>query len=92
MRLSDLSPSIQYILIGLVAVALAALLTRAVVLIHHEKVGVRSTYPPTWSAAQCGTLEKFRLLVGLALIPLWGAFLFGAHWPFEFWDVFFLVG
>ena len=91
MRLSDLSPSIQYILIGLVAVALAALLTRAILFIHRERVGVRSTYPPTWSAAQCRTLEQFRLLVGLALIPLWGAFLYSANWPFEFWDVFFLV-
>ena len=87
MRLSDVSPSIQLILIGLLAVALAALLARAMVFIHRKKMDVGTTYPKTWSAAQCRALESFRLLVGLAVIPLWGSFLFIAHWPFEFWDV-----
>ena len=91
MRLPDLSPSIQFLLIGLLAVALAALLARVMVFIHREKMGVRRTYPKTWSAAQCRALESFRLLVGLGLIPLWGSFLFIVHWPFEFWDVIFLI-
>jgi hypothetical protein len=91
MRLADLSPSIQFILIGLLAVASAVVLIRAMVFIHREKMGVLPTYPRTWSAAQCKALERFRLLVGLGLIPLWGSFLCIAQWPFEFWDVFYFA-
>ena len=91
MRLPDLSPSIQLLLIGLLVVASAALLVRAMMFIRCEKVGVRPTYPKTWSAPQCRALERFRLLVGLGLIPLWGSFLLIAHWPFEFWDVIFII-
>ena len=91
MRLADLSPSIQLILIGLLVVASAVVLVRAMVFIHHEKMSVRPTYPRTWSAAQCRALERFRLLVGLGLIPLWGSFLFIAQWPFEFWDLFYFI-
>jgi hypothetical protein len=79
MRLADLSPFIQFILIGLLAVASAVVLVRAILFIHREKMGVRPTYPRTWSAAQCRALERLRLLVGLGLIPLWGSFLFIAQ-------------
>src|SRR5262245_5615160 len=91
MRLADLSPSIQFILIGLLAVASTVLLVRAMVFVYREKIGLRPTYPGTWSAAQCRALERFRLLVGLGLIPLWGSFLFIAQWPFEFWDLFYFI-
>src|SRR5262245_23105458 len=91
MRLADLSPSIQFILIGLLAVASTVLLVRAMVFVYCEKIGLRPTYPGTWSAAQCRALERFRLLVGLGLIPLWGSFLFIAQWPFEFWDLFYFI-
>ena len=91
MRLADLSPSIQFILIGLLAVASAVLLVRTMVFIYHEKMGLRPTYPRTWSASQCRALERFRLLVGLGLIPLWGSFIFIAQWPFEFWDLIYFI-
>ena len=74
--IADPSPSTQFFLIGLLAVALAAFLTRAIVFVHREKAGVRPIYPSGWSAGQCRTLESFRLLIGLALIPLWAFFLF----------------
>jgi glucose/arabinose dehydrogenase len=91
MRLTDFSPSIQLILFGLLAVALALPLIRVLVFIYREKLGVLTTYPKNWSAAQCRALEWFRLLVGLGLIPLWGSFLFIAHWPLEFWDLFYFI-
>ena len=85
--IADPSPSTQFLLIGLLAVASAAFLTRAMVFIHREKAGGRPIYPSGWSAAECRALESFRLLVGLALIPLWGSLLFIAKsvatkWPF----------
>ena len=52
-------------MIGLLAVASAVVLIRALVFIHREAMGVRPTYPGTWSAAQCRNLAHFRLLVGL---------------------------
>ena len=70
------SPSTQFVLIGLLAVALAALLARAMAFFHRKKAGVRPIYPSGWSAAQCRALERLRLLVGLAIISLWGSFLF----------------
>jgi len=78
MRYPDLSPSTQFLLIGLLAVATAALLAKAAVFVRREIAGMRPLYPQAWSAAQCRALECFRLLVGLALIALWGAFLFVA--------------
>jgi hypothetical protein len=91
MRLTDFSPSIQLILFGLLAVALALPLIRVLVFLYREKVGVPTAYPKNWSAAQCRALEWFRLLVGLGLIPLWGSFLFIVHWPFKFWDLFYFI-
>jgi glucose/arabinose dehydrogenase len=91
MRLTDLSPNLQFILIGLLVVAAAVPLVRAIVFIHREKKGVRPVYPKTWSATQCQALERLRLLLSLGLIPLWGAFLFIAHWPFEFWDLLYFI-
>lgn len=96
MHHANLSPSAQFALIGLLAVACSALVTRATIFFHREKAGIRSIYPATWSAAQCRTLEYFRLLVGIVLIPLWGTFLFIApsmrtDWSFEHLDVIFLI-
>jgi hypothetical protein len=71
----EISPLIQIILAGLLVGASASLLMRAVVFLSRERSGMRPVYPRTWSKAQCRLLEKFRLLVGLALISLWGAFL-----------------
>src|SRR5690349_12780602 len=91
MRLTDFSPSIQLILLGLLAVALALPVIRLLVFIYREKGGVPTTYPKNWNAAQCRALAWFRLLVGLGLIPLWGSLLFIVHWPFRFWDLFYFV-
>jgi glucose/arabinose dehydrogenase len=91
MRLADFSPSIQLILFGCLAVALALPLIRGLVFIYREKVGVPTTYPKNWSAAQCRALAWFRLLVGLGLILVWGSFLFIVHWPFKFWDLFYFI-
>lgn len=71
----EISPLIQIIMAGLLVGASASLLMRAVVFLSRERSGVRPVYPRTWSEAQCRFLENFRLLVGLALIALWGAFL-----------------
>jgi hypothetical protein len=84
--IADESLSTQFVLIGLLAVALGALLTRAMAFFHHKKAGVLPKYPSGWSAAQCRALESVQLLVGLTLIPLWGSFLFiapsvAAKWP-----------
>ena len=76
MRHVDLSPSTQLLLVGLLSVALAAILMRAAVFIRCEYAGIRPLYPSAWSAAQCRVLECFRLLVGISLIPLWEFFLF----------------
>jgi hypothetical protein len=96
MRYADLSPSTQLFLMGALVAVLASLLTRAVVFFRREKEGLRPLYPTVWSAAQCRTLECFRLLVGLALIPLWGAFLFVApsmpsSWPFGYLEMISLI-
>lgn len=79
--IADESQSTQLGLIGFLAVALGALLTRAMTFFHHRKAGVSG-----WSAAQCGVLERVQLLVGLTRIHFWGAFLFiapsiAAKWP-----------
>ena len=78
MRYADLSPSTQFLLIGLLAVAMAAILIRVAVFLRREIAGMRPLYPQGWSAAQCRGLECFRLLVGVAVIALWGSFLFVA--------------
>ena len=97
MRYADhLSSSTQLLLCGLVIVAFAAFLTRAVVFARREYKGIRRVYPSTWSTAQCQCLEYFRLLVGLALVPLWMYFyLFApsmqANWPSKYLDVLFLI-
>src|SRR5262245_44484958 len=91
MRLSDLSPSIQLLLISLLVFASAALLLRAMMVIRRKKVGIRLTYPKTWTAVQGRTLYSFRLLVGFGLIALWGSLFLIIHWLFELWDVIFII-
>ena len=88
--------SAQLLLIGLLAVVCSALLTRTMILFHREKGELQPIYPTGWSAAQCQALAYFRLLVGLAIIALWGSFLVIAptmrtNWPFAYLDVIFLI-
>ena len=96
MPYADLNPYTQMLLIGLLAVAGAALFTRAIVFLCREYAGIRPIYPSTWSVTQCRGLERFRLLVGLALILLWGFFLYRApslptNWPFGYLDAIFII-
>jgi hypothetical protein len=72
---AEISPLVQIILAGLLVGASASLLMRAVAFLSRARSGMRHVYPKTWSKAQCRFLEGFRLLVGLALILFWGAFL-----------------
>jgi hypothetical protein len=77
MHLKDFSSSeIQFIAIGLLSIAFLTLVTRAIIFFQREKTGAYPVYPSAWNKAQCQALEHFRLLVGLALIPLWAAFLY----------------
>jgi hypothetical protein len=96
MRYPDLDPATQFLLIGLLAAAWAALLARAVFLFRREWAGSHSQFPRLWSAAQCRALGYFRQLVGLALFGLWVAFLFvaplmPANWPFGYMEVVSLI-
>jgi hypothetical protein len=89
MHFADLSLSSQVLAYGLLAAAMVAFLTRAVIFFRRENAGLQPLYPSSWSAAQCRTLEWFRLVICLALIPLWGIFLFIApsmpsNWPVGF--------
>lgn len=72
---AEFSPFGRLLLIGLFVAAFSALVTRAIIFFHREKTRAKPIYPSSWNAAQCRTFEYFRLLVGLALIPLWGSFL-----------------
>lgn len=76
MHYRDLELSTQLGLMMLVIVLSAGLLMRAVVSVRHEITGLRPAYPDSWNVAQCRALERFRLLIGLALIPLWAIYLF----------------
>ena len=72
----EIDPPTHLVLIGLLAVSSASLLLRAAVYFRRERQGGRSTYPSAWSLAQCRAIERFRLLIGLVLLSLWGTFLF----------------
>jgi hypothetical protein len=89
MHYSDLHLSTQLGLIGLVFVLWAGLLMRAAVYFRRESAGIRPLYPDSWNVVQCRTLERFRLLIGLGLVPLWGVYLFiapsmPANWSFGY--------
>src|SRR5229473_1546261 len=89
MHYRDIDFLTQVILIGVVVVVWAALLIRAAIFFRLESAGVPPLYPDSWNVAQCRALERFRLLIGLALIPLWAVTLFvtpslPTNWPFGF--------
>jgi hypothetical protein len=96
MQFADLSPSIQLLSYGLLAVVLASFLTRAVVFFRQKNEGTQPLYPIVWSVAQCRALEYFRLLIGVALVPLWVSLLFlvpsiPTNWPFGFFVLILLL-
>jgi hypothetical protein len=89
MHYSDLDLSAQLGLLMLVVVLSAGFLMRTLVFFRLEIAGLRPLYPDSWNVAQCRALERFRLLIGLGLIPLWGVYLFiapsmPANWSFGY--------
>jgi hypothetical protein len=74
----EIDPPTQLVLIGLLAVSSASLFLRSIVFFRRDRRRIRSTYPSAWSLAQCRAIEQFRLVTGLALLSLWGLFLFVA--------------
>ena len=96
MHYSDLELSTQLGLVSLVVVLWVGLVMKAKAFSRRESAGIRPLYPESWNAAQCRTLERFRLLIGLALIPLWAVYLFivpptPANWSFAFLEVISLI-
>jgi hypothetical protein len=96
MHYRDLDFLTQLILIGVVVVVWAALLIRAVIFFRLERAGIPPSYPDSWNVAQCRTLERFRLLIGLALVPLWAVYLFvvpsmPTNWPFGYLEAISLI-
>src|SRR2546421_12734720 len=96
MRYIDLNFPTQLILIGVVVVVWAAFLIRSVIFFRLESAGIRPSYPDSWNVAQRRTLERFRLLIGLALVPLWVIYLFVVPampktWPFGFLEAVSLI-
>jgi hypothetical protein len=93
---SDLDSSTQLILISLVVVVSVAFLIRVAVFFQRERAGIRPTYPDSWNLGQCHALEGLRLLIGLALIPLWALFLIirpsmPTNWPFGYLEAISLI-
>jgi hypothetical protein len=88
-------PPTQLVLTGLVVVFSASLFLRAMVFVHRIKRGAQPTYPSAWSAIQRRAIEQFRQVIGLALLVLWGTFLFVAtaietRWP-HYGIIFFVI-
>jgi hypothetical protein len=73
MRYEDLT---EIFLISVLAIVWMAFFTRAGVFFRREKAGAHPPYPDSWNAGQRIVLEKFRLWVGLGLVPLWAVFFY----------------
>jgi hypothetical protein len=89
MRFADLGLPVQLFTYGLLAVVLTAFSMRVLIFFRRKSAGIQSHYPSSWTTAQSEALQRFRLIMGLALIPLWTAFLFllpesPSNWPFGF--------
>jgi len=96
MPYSALALSTQFGLIGLVVVLWAGLWMKAKAFSRLESAGIRPLYPESWNVAQCRILERFRLLIGLGIIPLWAVYLFivpsmPTNWLFGYLEVITLI-
>jgi len=74
----------------------AALLVRVGSFFRRERAGLRLVYPSIWTTTQCRALEGFRLLIGLALVALWGSLFFvipslPTNWPFGYLEAILLI-
>jgi len=65
----------QFILVGVLIVVWIALLIRTTAFIRFRIAGAILLYPESWKPSQCRTLEKVRLAIGVALLPLWTVYL-----------------
>ena len=75
MRQSIPNFSTQLVLIGVLVVVSVAFLTRTVIFVRLELAGIGPLYPASWNPAERKALEKFRLLIGLVLIPMWADYI-----------------
>ena len=86
----------QLSLIILIVVLSAGFLMRAGVFFRLQSAGLRPLYPDSWNVTQCRTLERFRRLIGLSLIPLWAVYLFiilskPTNWSYGYLQVISLI-
>jgi hypothetical protein len=96
MHYSDVELSTEAGLLSLIVVLWAGLVMRAKTVSRPESAGIRPLYPDSWNVAQCRTLERFRLLIGLSLFPLWAVYLFilpstPTNWSFRYLDLVALI-
>ena len=87
MRYKDLEFSTQILIVTFLALLLSAVVIRAALFIFRNFTGVAQRYPRTWTPTQCRLMDRFRMLVGLALSALWIALLLAVphmptNWPF----------
>lgn len=87
MRFAELPMGLQVFSTAILASFLAALVVRALMFIRGMRAGQRPNYPSGWSREQCKAFERFRLVLGLLLIPAWGLSLYivplaPTNWPF----------
>jgi hypothetical protein len=96
MRYQDLAVSTQILLVGLLALVLAAVVALAAIFFSRTFARVPQRYPRTWAEAQCWLLERVRLTVGVVLSLLWAALLVAiphmpTNAPFGFLEVVLIV-
>jgi hypothetical protein len=96
MRYADLSSSKQILLVSIIIFVCGALLTRVIIFMRRERAGIKILYPRGWTEAQRQTLEGFRLLIGLAVMALWSAYVWLApfmptNWPFGYLEAVSLI-
>jgi hypothetical protein len=87
MRFEDLPLPLQLFSTAILGTCLAALVVRALIVMRRARAGQRPNYPSAWSAEQRKAFERFRLALGLLLIPAWGLSLYivplaPMNWPF----------
>ena len=87
MRYQDLEFSAQILIVTFLALLLSAVLIRAALFIFRNFTGVPHRYPGTWTPTQCRLMDRFRMLIGVALSALWIALLLAVpymptNWPF----------
>lgn len=71
----DSAPLSQFILIGVLVVVWTALLIRTAAFVRLGIAGAILFYPESWKPSQCRMIEKVRLAIGVALLPLWTVYL-----------------